>query len=215
MVMGGAGAVSYRVAAVNSAPSSEPELWEWNEEGARHPSLVAHVGVRLSPALRVAGSYNRGPYLEPAIEGTANFPAGWAYEDYVQELFAVEAVYAVGPWTVRGEAVADRWEVPNVPENVWDYSYYVEAQRDITAGAYMAGRLGQIFFNDLSASGSGYSYSGTDDRWDYPVTRLQLAAGYRILRNVGVQAEYMLNRTDHPAGDPADDLLSLQLWWQY
>jgi class 3 adenylate cyclase len=214
MLTGAMGEVTYRVAAMNSAPSSEPEAWEWNADGARHPSLVANVGVRLSPALRVSASYNRGPYLDPAIEGTANFPASWSYASYVQELFAVEAVYAVGPWTVRGEGVADRWEVPNVPENVWDFSYYVEAQRDIAAGAYVAARFGQILFNELGG-GDGYVSGGDDDRWDYPFTRLQLAGGYRLLRNVGVQAEYMLNHTADPAGDPADDLVSVQLWWQY
>lgn len=213
MLTGTVREVSYRVAAVNSAPSSEPEAWEWSAEGARHPSLVAHVGIQLSPALRVGASYNRGPYLEPAIEGTAHFPADWWYESYIQELVAAEVVYAIGAWTVRGEGVADRWEVPNVPENVWDFSYYVEAQRNMATGAYLAARFGQILFNELGGGG-GYVVGG-DNRWDYPVTRLQLAGGYRLLRNVGLQAEYMLNHTADPRGDPSDDLLSVQLWWQY
>lgn len=211
MFMGTVGAVSYRLAAMNSAPSSEPEVWTWDPDRARHPSLVAHAGIQLSPALRVEGSYNRGPYLNPGVMGLA---AGAKYSDYVQELYDAEVTYAVGPWTVRAEGVADRWQVPNVDGNVWDFSYSIEAQRDILAGAYLAARVGQIRFNELSPFGPGYSGAGVNNRWDYTFTRLQLAGGYRILRNVGAKAEYALNATVDPATDPSS-LFSVQLWWQY
>lgn len=215
MLMGGGGPLAFRAAAMNSAPSSEPEAWAWDADRLRRPSWVAHLGYQLSPALRLGGSYNRGPYLETPVEGALN--AGREEADYVQELFGVEAVIARGGLTLRGEALADRWEVPNVPEDAWDLSYYVEGQYDVAAGAYVAARWGAIWFNELGEGDGGSAlYGGSDDlRWDYNVRRLQLAAGYRVARDVGVQAEYMLNGSDDPAEDSAGSLLSLQLWWQY
>lgn len=212
MVLGSAGPAAYRVAVMNSAPSSEPESWGWDPDRLRHPSFVANVGLQVSPALRVEGSWNRGPYLEPTIEGALD--PGWAWHDYLQEIYGIETVYAVGRAVFRGEAFADRWEVPNVPEDAWDLSYYVEGQVDVGTGAHLAARWGEIRFNELGAGG-GYYGGGVDARWDYDARRLQLAAGYRVFRNAGIAAEYMLNHTDRPEGDPPDNLFSVQLWWQY
>lgn len=213
MLLGGRGPVTFRAAAMNSAPSSEPAAWGWDAGRFRHPSWVINTGIRLSPELRVGGSYNRGPYLETAVEGPLD-PATTA-EDHVQELFGFEAVYARGPLVVRGEAVADRWEVPNVAENVWDVSYYVEGRYVAAAGAYVAGRWGAIRFNELAEGGPAYGSLSPDSRWDYDARRLQVAAGYRIARNLGATAEYMVNRTDDPAGDAVGNLFSVQLWWRY
>lgn len=214
MVLGERGPVRFRVAAMNSAPSSEPEAWGWDPERFRSPSWVATLGVQLSPALRLAGSYNRGPYLEPLVEGELD--PGARLSDYVQELFALEAVYTLGALSFRGEAVADRWEVPNVAEDAWDLSYYVEGQYDVLAGLHVAARWGEMRFNELATGDARYGTSGGEDaRWDYDARRLQLAAGYRIVRNVGLQAEYALNDTDDPEGDAVGDLFSVQLWWRY
>ena len=217
MVLGAAGPVSFRAGAMNSAPSSEPEQWEWDVDRMKHPSWVANVGVQVSPALRLEASYDRGPYLTTPLVGS--LPAGAEPHDYVQEIYGAEMVLARGGTVLRGEFFADRWEVPNVDDDAWDYSYYVEAQTDVATGLYVAARYGAIRFNeldDLSGGTTGYGPSlGDLARWDYDTRRIQLAAGYRVFRNAGIVAEYMLNHTDTPLGDPADNLLSLQLWWSY
>ena len=214
MLLGGVGATTFRVAVMNSAPSSEPWAWEWDADRFRHPSFVANAGWQASPALRLEASYNRGPYLEPPVAN--GLDEGWEWHDYVQEIFGIEAVWAAGPVVLRGEAFGDRWEVPNVPEDAWDWSYYLEGHVDVLAGGYVAARFGQILFNELGGgTGGGYTTGGSDYQWDYDVARLQLAAGYRAFRNAGIRAEVLLNRTGDPAGDPRDDLLSLQLWWEY
>jgi adenylate cyclase len=214
MVGGVVGPASLRVAAMNSAPSSEPEAWGWDPGRFSHPSWVVAVGADVSPALRLEGWYNRGPYLEPTVAGSLD--PGRRAHDYVQEIFGVGGVYALGRTTVRAEAFADRWEVPNVPESAWDLSYYLEGEVRVRAGLYAAARFGEIRFNKLDeASGAGAAYAGDEARWDYNTRRLQLAAGYRLARNAGVRAEYMLNRTARPGGDPSDDLFSVQLWWEF
>ena len=43
--------------------------------------------------------------------------------------------------------------------------------------------------------------------------RIQIGAGYRLLRNTELRAEYLVSRTD--GADPRDNLLSLQWWWEF
>jgi hypothetical protein len=45
------------------------------------------------------------------------------------------------------------------------------------------------------------------------VRRVQVGAGYRILRNTGLKTEYMVSRTS--GEDPADNLFSVQWWWAF
>lgn len=214
MLLGGFGKTALRVAAMNSAPSSEPDQWTWDAARFEHPSIVANLAYQASPELRLEGSYNRGPYLRPDIINALD--QGWAYTDYLQEIWGLEAVFMKGRGVLRGEAFADRWDVPNVPDNVWDLSYYVEGELTLAPGLFGAARIGQMIFNHLdSATAAGGAYGPTDEsRWDYNITRLQLGAGYRFLPNAELRAEYMLSRTGGPA-DPDDNLLSVQLWWQY
>jgi class 3 adenylate cyclase len=82
MLLAGGGPVSVRLAAMNSAPGSEPSAWGWDGSRLSHPSLVAGATARLSPSLRLDAWYNRGPYLEPTVE--APLDDGRAYHDYVQ-----------------------------------------------------------------------------------------------------------------------------------
>lgn len=96
---------------MNSAPSSEPDAWEWDVERIRHPSLVAAVGVVLTPALSVGASWNRGPWMRELASGA--YPAGRDQWDYVQSITAVDVAWARGGVVVRAEAMRDRWEVPN------------------------------------------------------------------------------------------------------
>jgi adenylate cyclase len=215
MVGGTLGPASLRLAGMNSAPSAEPSAWGWDMDRFARPSWVAGVGVDVSAALRLEGWYNRGPFLEPTVVG--DLDPGARPQDYMQEIFGVGGTYAIGRTIVRAEAFADRWEVPNVPDDAWDLSYYVEGEQRVMAGLYAAARFGEIRFNRL---GGGFGAGSSDDaagdlRWDYDTRRLQLAAGYRLARNAGVRAEYMINRTANPRGDPSDNLFSVQLWWDY
>jgi class 3 adenylate cyclase len=208
------GPATVRLAALNSAPSSEPAAWRWDPDRLARPSWVASLAVAASPALTLEGWYNRGPYLEPTVSG--HLDAGRTWRDYDQEIFGAGGVYALGRTVIRAEAFADRWEVPNVPDDAWDLSYYVEAEHRVWPGLYVAARFGEIRFNRLGGGfgGGGYGTVG-DDRWDYDTRRFQVSAGYRLARNAGIRGEYMVNRTDRPTGDRADDLASIQLWWEF
>ncbi len=218
MLMGGLGDLSVRLAAMNSAPSSEPEAWAWNAERLRNaPSFVANMGYQPAPELRLEASYDRGPYMEPTFSGTLDPGRHW--KDYVQEIWGLEAVFRRGRTGLRGEVFADRWDVPNVPDDAWDFSYYLEGEVTLAPGLFLAARFAEMRFNRIaSAEGVAYGRYGDDiagNRWDFDTRRLQIGAGYRLLPNVELRAEYMLNHTTRPGGDPADNLAAIQWWWQF
>jgi hypothetical protein len=117
---------------------------------------------------------------------------------------------------VRAEAFHDTWEVPNVATNPIDISWSLEARQKLHPELFVAGRIGQIRFNDIEVGSIGYEGVATDGTapWDYNVRRVQVGFGHRLASNAEVRAEFMRNSTDGPV-DPEDDLFSIQLWWAF
>jgi class 3 adenylate cyclase len=207
MVAGGWKGFNGRAAVMNSAPSSEPGEWSSLGTGKHGPSYVAHLGVQLVPELSVGASYDRGGYLIDT-PGGAPLPAGQAIDHYFQALWGFEAAFARGPVEARAELVLDSWDVPNVTEYPRDISWYGEAKVKLSPGLFAAARYSGIRFNRLDDG------AGNDVPWDYPVDRVQLAAGYRLSRTTEVRAEYMLNSTDAPP-HVGDDLFSVRWSWSF
>ena len=217
MVSGVVGAVSYRVAAMNSAPSSDPEAWRWSGDAMRHPSWVAGVGVQATPSLHLGASYDRGPWLGELKKGT--LPAGRKREDYRQELMSVDLAFIRGPISVRAEVMRDLWAVPNVSESSGSGAYggdveypvewggTLELQSDLGAGWSAAVRGGLLDFRPLSDGGTAVD-------WDYDMRRFEVALGYRLAQNAGILGTWMLN-DQRSSFDPDDDLLGIRLWWEF
>ncbi len=210
----GVGAVTARIGVVNSAPSAEPRLWRLDTSRRGAANLVGRVSARIVPELELGVSHSRGAWLNPEVEGFGDpdgvGPSGSSprTSDYDQILWGVDAHWARGRFEVRGEVVRDLWEVPNVPYDVRDTSWFLETRMRTGAGGWVAGRIGEIRFNSLPTPGGEY------ERWDYDVRRLQLAAGYRLSRTVDVRAEYMVNRI---AEGPREggNLLSARVGWTF
>lgn len=206
--------LSWRAAYVNSAPSSEPEEWEWNGGEFDRGNWIGALGWRFAPWVRVEASYNQGPYLQRAVRGP--IPTGWDLADYDQFLWGLEALFELAHTQVRAEAFHDRWVVPNVADDPIDISWSVEARQKLHPDLFVAARLGQIRFNEIDYRGIDYDGVLVEgrDRWDYNARRFQVAFGYRLARNAEVRAEFMSNATEGPL-DPDDDLFSIQLWWAF
>lgn len=205
MVAGNRGPWSYRVAAMNSAPSSDPAAWAWDGERMRHPSLVAGVGVTLSPALTVGASFNRGPWLEELKRGT--FPEGRERWDYIQTLWAVDAAWARGPVVARVEAVRDQWDVPNMSQAPVEWGGSVELQADLAAGLFAAARAGFLDFRPVDDAGAAVD-------WDWDTQRFEASLGYRLVRNAGVLASWG-HTTGRSSLEGTERLLSVRLWWAF
>jgi class 3 adenylate cyclase len=195
---------SLRGATVTSAPAGAPRTWELDADAGLGSAWVVGIARQLGASLQVDLSWSRGPYLTEDVSG---IPAGRAFDDYRQTILGVEAIYARGPFVLRGELFDDTWEVPNLDRDLGDLSWYVEGQWDVRAGLFAAARYGSTSFESVPGSG--------DEGWDWDVRRIELAAGYRVARNLGIQAEVAFNRTPGAARDPSDDLAAIQLWWSY
>lgn len=191
LAFGNLGKAAYRLAVMNSAPSSEPAAWDkWSDSPG--PSYVAHVGYQLRPEVRLGLSYNRGPYRDDGRN------------DH-QEIIGLELTATRGLVEVRSELLLDRWETPNVPDDPRDLSYYAELKWKLLPGLAAAGRYGKIHFNEIADD------NGNPERWDYNISRWQLGALYNVTARIELRAEYMLNRGG--TNDPKDNLLSLQAAW--
>lgn len=188
MAFGSFGKAAYRLALMNSAPSSEPELWDKWFGDMPGPSLVAHVGYQLSPELRFGASLNNGPYLNPLLEDSLP-DAG----EFDQQLLGFELTAARGLAEVRAELLLDRWEVPRLTDAPIDVSYYTELKYKLLPGLAAAARYGRIHFRD---------------DWDYDISRWQIGGMYHLSRRIEARAEYMINRGG--TRDPRDNLFSLQ-----
>lgn len=195
------GFLSGRVAAMNSAPSSEPLDW-YEFEVVEELSWVGRVEAVVSPELTLGASVNHGPYARNDIPNSPAFPlAGTTYD---QTLWSFDAGLARGPFMVRGEVIHDSWLVPNIEEEVVDIGYSVEAQADVAAGWSLAARFGAIDFREVADFGD----------WDWDTKRLEASIGYRIAMNAGLLAAWGTNWDGGPL-DPNDDLVGIRLWWAF
>lgn len=196
MFMGSAKAFSWRLALMNTAPSSDPPDWNWIPARIGAASVVAHLEAQLAPELKIGASYDRGPYQRRWMRGR---------EQLDQRLVALEATYTRWRLELRAEAMHDTWRIRNVNDDAVDISYYMEAKLKLSPGWWVASRYSAIDFNRLTLT------TGDRQPWDYDTRRLQFGGGYRFSETLDARVEMMLNRTE--VRDPKDNLLSVQGSW--
>lgn len=211
MLFGTAGNFSFRAAAMNSAPSSDPVQWDLDLDQSWNYSLVGHLGWHVNPELTLGISFNYGPYSLEEIQQDLRDKYGYgssSINDYNQIMWGFHINYARGRLALQGELILDTWEVPNVIDNPKDISYYVEAMYKFLPGVYGAVRYNAIHFNKISYT------DGSKAQWDFNVRRIQIGGGYRFSRSLEVKAEYMFNMMSGPV-DPEDNLFALQWVWKF
>lgn len=196
--------LSYRLALMNSAPSSEPNVWNDTDRIIGEMSMIANIGVQVTPEWRVGASFNKGSYLDP--DSVRGLPEGKGLSEFAQTLYGVDLTFTRGLVQLRGELIHDTWQVPNVRDDAVDISYFAEAAVKLGPGLFVAARLNEIRFNEIRRD------NGMREAWDYNVRRIQLGAGYRFTEHFDMRGEVMLNSSEDPA-DRSDNLLSLQAAW--
>jgi class 3 adenylate cyclase len=206
MIFGGFGPLTFRAAAMNSAPSSDPAQWDPDFNQGWNYSVVAHADYQFCPELKIGVSFNHGPYSLPAI--AAGLPPGHSINEYKQILWGLDATYTKEKAALRLEIFHDTWEVPRVIDYPVDISYYLELKYKFFPGFFGALRYSALYFNKISYT------DGEKETWDFNVQRWQLAVGYSFSPRFEVRAEYMLNHTAGPT-DPEDNLLALQWVWRF
>ena len=197
------GLLSFRVAGMNSPPSSEPLDW-YELEVVDKISWIAGVEAKLGPSLSIGGSFNDGPYVASDIPNASTVGSALGDATYDQRIWSADIAYARGPAMLRAELIHDTWDIPNVDDRAVELGYSVEAQVDVATGWSTALRWGRIDFRDIAGMGD----------WDWDVDRLEGAVSYRITRNAGIMLTYGSTWDSGPL-DPDDDLAGVRLWWGF
>lgn len=195
--------LAWRFALMNSAPSSEPHVWDPDFRQAPAPSLVAHLGYQITPELRVGLSWNNGAYLDRSVEDTLIALGYDPADHYDQTIWGAELTYSRGFADLRAELLLDAWDVPAVSDYPREVAYYVEGKLKLAPGFAGAARFGSILFNEIARQ------DGTRDQWDYDIHRAQFGLVYRYSERIEMKTEYMINHTTGPR-DPRDNLFALQ-----
>lgn len=198
-IFGGGGSLSYAVAVISGALSNPEAAGNDGFQALGRLGWEPRIGLRLG----VSGAY--GPYLEPAAENGVAFPRGKGVEDYNQAIAGVDFEYSFDAFEFFAEALYNRWEVPNIDEDLSLAGGYVEGRYTLRPGFYGALRYGRIDFGTLE--------DGTGRRvdWDYDIQRLEVGAGYYLGPQVRAKAVMQFNGRAGPPGAQSDHLVGLQL----
>ena len=189
-----AGGLDARVAALTSAPSSEPDAWTRLDNFG--PSFLARVTWQLVPELQIGGSFDRGPYLDRDIEPLMR-AASFDPADFVQQIIGFEFTATRALFELRGELLFDRWQLARVSPDPTDLSFYLEGKYKLLPGLAAAARYGRIDFSTVQGQ-----------PWDYDIQRWQFGVMYQPARRFELRGEFMLNKGGK--ADPNDNLFALQ-----
>lgn len=192
------GAVGYHLGLANGAPSNPAYVSESKR-------LMFFGRLHLQPAigLTIGASAANGGYLNNAVVKSAH--PDLKPEKYAHTLAGVDVEYSRGYFVFFGEGVWSRWESPFIRDHLEALAFSAELRYKILPRLFVAGRYGRIRFSEI-----------VDDRdldaaepWEFPVWRLESAAGYNLSRHALVKAVWQINRTGD--NDPADNLAVLQM----
>ncbi len=173
----------------NAAISSRPAAWDPFRVNWEHPTFSGRVGWRPNAMWNVGSSVSYGTYLLPNSQPT--LPAGTNPGDFNQLTVGTDITFAWHHWQVWAEALAARYEVPNVGD-ADTLSWFVEAKYKITPKLYAAGRWNQQFFDKVPNGAGGF----TD--WDRDAWRIEGALGYRWTRHIQTKLQYGYSHQEGP-----------------
>jgi hypothetical protein len=171
-----------------SAPRSD------DDNGGKQ--ISGRVGLTPTAGFSVGVSAARGEYLSDSGRGTDYGVVGWLpeparSETHRQQALGLDAEYAFGHVVVRGEVVANRWDVPfqnGDPTLTLDaVGSSIETRIALTPRWSMAVRGDRLGFSRVTIA------TGDVRTWDAPVRRIEGAVGYLVRRNVRLKAGYQYN----------------------
>ena len=185
-----AGAANGRVnatAAITTGTLSNP-LFSDDNSGQQ---IAGRLELRPVTGLIVGTSVARGPFVSDALARVAT--ADGRADEFTQRAWGADVEYSRNYYLVRFESIVSAWRLPTVREPAVDtlhaVSTSVEGRYKITPGFYAAARIDHLGFSDLVGT-------QTTAPWDAPVTRVEIGAGYSIMRNLQLKASVQHNSRD-------------------
>jgi hypothetical protein len=175
-------------AAVTTGSLSNPRVGDDNDG----KQVAGRAVVRPMAALALGGSFSRGAFLSDSLEDA--LPEGRAVTDGVQQAIGVDAEYSQGRFLGRSEVIWSRWSLPLTSIDADDpqleaTSLMAEARYRILPGVHLAARAERLGFSRVTTPTGPLA-------WEAPLRRLEIGAGYAIIRNVIVKASWQRNVRD-------------------
>jgi len=198
------GAVGYHLGLANGALCNPTNLSE-----NKRPMIFGRMHAQPTIGLKIGVSAVNGGYLSGAL--LKNTPPGLQPEKYRQMLAGVDVEYSRGYWVFYGEGVFSRWESPLLRDHLDALAFSAEMRYKILPRLFVAGRYGRIHFSKIADASDDDADGKRTAPWEFPVWRFEPTAGYNLSRHALVKAVWQINRTDRPAGDPADNLAAIQM----
>lgn len=185
----------------NASVSSRPTAWDPFRINWDHPTVSGRIGYSPNASWRVGSSFSYGAYLLPPAAAT--LPASTGLGDSKQLTVGTDVSWSWRHWQVWAEAIAARFEVPNVGD-AETLSYFLEAKYKFTPKLFGAARWNQQLFDEVP-NGAGGSTG-----WDQDVWRIETALGYRFTRHIQTKLQYSFSEMNGPI-DQGQQLVAGQL----
>jgi hypothetical protein len=170
---------------VTTGSLSNPRIDDHNDGVQVAGRVVAHA----TPGLMFGFSASRGTYMDRALQ--SSLAPGADIDDAIQRGLGVDAEYSKGRLLTRGEVLWSEWTLPApFPGGpLRAASFRGEARYRFFPGVHIAGRAEQLTFSNVTAE-------SVTQRWEAPVTRFEIGAGWLVVRNVMLKASWQRNVRD-------------------
>ena len=187
---------------MNSAVSSRPE--EWNDDMSL-PNYATRITYAPSAKWNYGISASWGPYLRDQIKG---LPAGKQVEDFKQFILGADLRYSYRDWEVFAEVYLNRFEVPNVNDDVDSLSYYIEPKYKINSRWFVAARWNQQLYRKINVPGAG------EQDYDNDIYRIDLGVGAKWTRHFISKLQYSLQHQS-ASFQNGEHMLSMQSTFKF
>ncbi len=170
---------------------------------------IIKLGLKPIQGLRTGASFAYGPWIGTAEE---NFPD--KVLSYMQTASGIYFEYSFGHWQFFSEVMEIEWETPYVYEgSVSLMTGYGEFRWNMIPGWYIGGRFDFMQYDKISTTNAG---SGTKETWGYDFNRVEMAVGYRIIREGYMRINYQstLFRSKEKNADD-ENILALQFFFNF
>jgi hypothetical protein len=152
--------------------------------------LVARVEWRPDAAWTIGASAAGGAF----VSRDAAHQAGAGDTTWPQRAIGVDAAFARGHLSLRGEAIVTSWRIPSVAapyvdEPLGATSATLEAVYRVTPRLDVAARGDWVGFSEIQ----GTLHGGRPTSWDANVARVEAGVNVRLARRVRVKVVYQLD----------------------
>jgi hypothetical protein len=167
---------------------------------------LVRLGIKPISGMKLGASGAYAPWIKP--DAFVNLPEN--LESYMQTAVGSYFEYSKGLVQFYSEVMNIKWDAPFIHEKELSLTTgYGEIQWKFYPGLYVATRYDFMNFSTIAVNDDG---SGPTESWGYDLDRIELAVGYRIIREGFIRLDYQMNNY---RDELAKDINILALQFQF